>query len=350
MADGVDDMGTTIPTRYSRQVLFEGIGREGQARIMGSRVAVVGCGALGCVQAALLVRAGVGTVRLIDRDFVEESNLQRQILFDEEDARSFAPKAIAAEAKLGRANSEVSVEGIVDDVTPASIARLLGGFDVILDGTDNFATRLLLNDFAAKTATPWVYGACVSSYGITFPILPGETACLRCVFPGVPAPGTTPTCDTAGVLASVVATIASLQVTETLKIVAGRRERVSRAMVVLDLWANRFETVELPGRDAVCPCCGRHNYEYLEGGQRSGAISLCGRGAVQVTPANGAGIDLDELVRRLAPLGRVERNRFLVRAEIDGHTLTVFANGRAIVGGTRDAARARSIYARYVGG
>jgi molybdopterin/thiamine biosynthesis adenylyltransferase len=338
-----------VPTRYSRQVLFEGIGHDGQTRIMSSKVAVVGCGALGCVQAALLVRAGVGTVRIIDRDFVEESNLQRQLLFDEEDAAACLPKAVAAEAKLRRANSEVSVEGLVEDVTPASVGRLLEGFDVILDGTDNFETRLLLNDFAVKTGTPWVYGACVSSYGMTFPIMPGETACLRCVFPAAGAPGAAPSCDTAGVLGSIVATIASLQVSDTLKIVAGHPEHVRRAIVVVDLWENDIETVDLPERDARCPCCGTHSYDYLEGMQASEAAVLCGRGSVQVTPTNGAVLDLDALEARLTPLGRVQRNRFLVRAEIDGYTLTVFGNGRALVGGAKGAAAAKSVYARYVG-
>jgi molybdopterin/thiamine biosynthesis adenylyltransferase len=349
VGDGGDGVGAAIPARYSRQVLFDGIGRDGQARITASKVVVVGCGALGSVQAALLVRAGVGILRLIDRDFVEESNLQRQLLFDEEDARSFLPKAMAAEAKLKQANSQVTVEGLVDDVTPSSVGRLLDGFDVILDGTDNFETRLLLNDFAVKNGTPWIYGACVSSYGMTFSVLPGETACLRCVFPAAPMPGLSPSCDTAGVLGSIVGTIASLQVTEALKIIVARRDQVRRAIIVVDLWENRFETVDLPARDAECPCCGLHSYDYLEGQQLSEATSLCGRGAVQITPPNGAVVDLDELEKRLAPLGRVERNRFLVRAEIDGYTLTVFGNGRAIVGGAKDAAAAKSVYARYVG-
>ncbi|HJW75174.1 MAG TPA: ThiF family adenylyltransferase [Thermoleophilia bacterium] len=351
MLDAVEPLGAgAIPARYSRQVLFDGIGREGQARIMRTRVAIVGCGALGSLQAALLVRAGVGELRIIDRDLVEESNLQRQLLFDEEDARSLLPKAVAAEGRLRQANSAVVVEGLVDDVTPSSIGRLLAGFDVILDGTDNFETRLLVNDFAVKSGIPWIYGACVSSYGMTFPILPGETACLRCVFPEAPSPGSSPSCDTAGVLGSIVGTVASLQVVEALKIVSGHPEKVGRTITVLDLWENRHDTVDLPPRVSECRCCGLRHFDYLEGERRSEATTLCGRGTVQITPVSGAGVDLDELETRLAPLGRVERNRFLLRAEIDGYTLTVFGTGRAIVGGAKNTAAARSVYARYVGG
>jgi len=209
---------TDVPARYSRQVLFEEIGHAGQARLMAARVALVGCGALGTVQASLLVRAGVGTLRIIDRDFVEESNLQRQILFDEEDVRALLPKAVAAERKLRATNSLVNVEGLVEDLNAASIGRLLEGFDLVMDATDNFDARFLLNDYCVKTGTPWVYGACVGSYGLTFPILPGETACLRCVFETAPPPGLSPTCDTAGVLGPIVGVVASLQVAEALKI------------------------------------------------------------------------------------------------------------------------------------
>jgi adenylyltransferase/sulfurtransferase len=208
----------SIPGRYSRQVLFGGIGAEGQKAIMGSRVAIVGCGALGSLQAEILVRAGVGTVRLIDRDFVETSNLQRQLLYDEQDARTLQPKAIAAERRLRAVNSLVAIEGLVDDLNPSTIDRLLGGFDVVLDATDNFDARYLLNDYSVKTGTPWIYGACVGSYGLTFPILPGETACLRCLFESAPPPGLTPSCDTAGVLASIVGVVASLQAVEALKL------------------------------------------------------------------------------------------------------------------------------------
>jgi molybdopterin/thiamine biosynthesis adenylyltransferase len=338
-----------IPARYSRQTLFEGIGPQGQAALMRSRAAIVGCGALGSLQASILVRAGVGTVRIVDRDFVEESNLQRQLLFDEQDARNVLPKAVAAEQKLRAANSLVTVEGVVEDLNASTAERLLAGFDVILDGTDNFDARFLLNDFAVKTATPWVYGACVGSYGLTFPILPGETACLRCVFEHAPPPGLSPSCDTAGVLGSIVGVIASLQTNEALKILVGRRAEVGREIALFDLWENVHELVDLPPRNESCPCCGQRRFEYLDGALGSETTTLCGRDSVQVSRRDGPKLDLDDLAKRLAPLGAVERTRFLLRADIDAYSLTVFADGRAIIGGTSDPAVARSVYARYVG-
>ncbi len=338
-----------IPGRYSRQILFDGIGPAGQAKMISGRVALVGCGALGTVQASLLVRAGVGTVRIIDRDFVEESNLQRQILFDEEDVRSLLPKAVAAERKLRAANSLVHVEGVVEDVNPSSIGRLLEGFDLIVDATDNFDVRFLVNDFAVKNSIPWIYGACVGSYGLSFAILPGETACLRCVFESAPPAGLSPSCDTAGVIGPIVGSIASLQAAEALKILAGRRDRVSRRITTIDLWDNRRDLIELPPRDPECPCCGKGEFPYLEGALGADASSLCGRNSVQIRRRDGARIDLDELAGRLSALGRLEKNRFLVRAAIDNYQLTVFADGRAIISGTYDLGVAKSLYARYVG-
>jgi adenylyltransferase/sulfurtransferase len=338
-----------IPARYSRQTLFEGIGPAGQAALMRSRAAIVGCGALGSVQASLLVRAGVGTVRIIDRDFVEESNLQRQILFDDQDARDMLPKAVAAEQKLRAANSLVAVEGVVEDLNADTAERLLSGFDVILDGTDNFDARFLLNDFAVKTGTPWVYGACVGSYGLTFPILPGESACLRCVFEHAPPPGLSPSCDTAGVLGSIAAVIASLQASAALQILVGRRDEVPRKIALFDLWEGVQELVDLPPRHQGCLCCGERRFEYLDGGQGSETTALCGRDSVQVGRRGGSALDLDEVARQLAPLGKVERTRFLLRAEIEKYRLTVFADGRAIIGGTSDPAVAKSVYARYLG-
>ena len=335
--------------RYSRQILFEGIGALGQAALGRARVAVAGCGALGSLQASLLVRAGVGLVRIIDRDFVEESNLQRQVLFDEEDARAVLPKAAAAERALRRVNSRVAVEGKVEDLNTGTIGRLLEGIDLILDATDNFDTRFLLNDYAVKTSTPWIYAGCVGSYGLTFPILPGETACLRCVFESAPPPGTTPTCETAGVVGPIVGIIASLQAAEGMKIAAGRRERVNRRMLAVDVWENRCDAVDLPPRDPECPCCGLRRFAWLEGEHGSDTVSLCGRNAVQIRRRDGARLDLDDLARRLGPLGRLERNRFLLRADIVPYRLTVFADGRAIISGTADPAVAKSVYARYVG-
>ena len=316
---------------------------------MASRAVLVGCGALGTIQASLLVRAGVGTLRLVDRDFVEESNLQRQILYAEADARAALPKAVAAERELRAVNSLVRVEGLVEDLDPASAERLLGGFDLILDATDNLDTRLLINDFAVKSGTPWVYGACVSSHGMTFTVLPGEGACFQCLF-GAPVAGPAASCDTAGVLGPAVGVVASLQAAEALKILSGRRDRVSRRLTAVDVWGNQLDSLDLPPRDPECPCCGRREFAWLEGRHGTDALSLCGRDSVQVGRREGQKLDLEELERRLAPLGPVERNRFLLRASIGAHRLTVFADGRAIVGGTSDPALARSLYARYVAG
>jgi molybdopterin-synthase adenylyltransferase len=340
---------TSVHSRYSRQVLFSGIGVEGQERITGSRVAQVGCGALGTVQASLLVRAGIGALRIIDRDFVEESNLQRQILFDEEDVRAVLPKAVAAEKKLRSANSLVKIEGLVEDVNAATISRLLDGFDLIIDATDNFDARFLINDYAVKAGIPWIYGACVGSYGLTFPILPGESACLRCVFESAPPAGVTPSCDTAGVIGPIVSVIAGIQVAEALKILSGKRDRINRKITTIDLWENLHEVVNLPPPYPECSCCSRHEYSYLDGSQGADATTLCGRNSVQIRRREGATIDLDELALRLEQIGRVEKNRFLLRATIEGYQLTVFADGRAIVNGTYDAAIAKSLYSRYIG-
>jgi adenylyltransferase/sulfurtransferase len=316
---------------------------------MKARVAIVGCGGLGSLQAMLLVRAGVGAVRLIDRDFVEESNLQRQLLYTEEDADTVQPKAIAAARALRQVNSQIVIEGLVDDLNAASAPRLLEGVDLILDATDNFDARYLLNDYAVKTGTPWIYGACVASYGVTFTVLPGETACLRCLFESAPPPGLALTCDTVGVLGAIVGVVASLQAAEALKIAAGRRAALSRRITMFDVWENSYDEVALPGADPGCPCCGERRFDYLEGGAGSQASLLCGRNTVQVRGRADATIDLDALATRLSPLGRVRRNRFLLRADIDAWHLTVFGDGRALIGGTADPAVAKSVYARYIG-
>lgn len=343
------DQQPLINTRYSRQILFAGIGTDGQEQIAASRVVVIGCGALGAVQASLLVRAGVGTLRIIDRDFVEESNLQRQILFDEEDVRAVLPKAIAAEKKLSSANSQVKIEAVVEDVNASSISRLLDGFNLIVDATDNFDARFLLNDYSVKAGVPWIYGACVGSYGLTFPILPNEGACLRCIFESAPPAGVSPSCDTAGVIGPIVSVIAGMQVAEALKILSGRRDRLNRKITTIDLWENRHEAMDLPPPYPECPCCGQHEYPYLDGSLGADVTTLCGRNSVQIRRREGAAIDLDDLARRLEQVGRLERNRFLLRIYIDGYQVTVFADGRAIVNGTYDAAVAKSIYSRYIG-
>ncbi|MDR0311396.1 MAG: ThiF family adenylyltransferase [Acidobacteriota bacterium] len=339
----------TIPPRYSRQILFGGIGEQGQARIMASRVVVVGCGALGALQTSFLARAGVGTLRIIDRDFVEESNLQRQILFDEQDVRDLLPKAAAAEKKLRVVNSLVNVEGIVDEVNASTVDRLLGGFDLIMDASDNFDVRFLINEYAVKNGVPWVYGAVVGSYGLTFPIIPGEGACLRCVFESAPPPGVSPSCDTAGVIGPIIGSIVSIQVAEALKLLSGARDRVRRKITTIDMWENRYDAIELPPPFADCACCGRREYPYMDGSLGAEAETLCGRNSVQIRPKSQVKMDFDDLAARLAPLGAVEQNRFLLRADIDGYQITVFSDGRAIIQGTYDMAVAKSMYARYIG-
>ncbi len=258
-----------IPSRYRRQALFPGLGGEGQAALMRSSVVVVGCGGLGALQASLLVRAGVGTVRIIDRDLVEENNLHRQLLFDEDDARASRPKAAVAEQRLRGVNSLVRVEGLVEELNAATIDRLLGGFDLVLDATDNFAARYLMNDYCVKTGTPWIYGACVGANGMTISILPGDTPCLRCVFADAPPEGVAPTAATAGVLGAIVGVIASLQVAEALKIAAGRRELVNRRLAIVDVWDTALQTLDLPARDPDCPCCGARRFEFLDGADDS---------------------------------------------------------------------------------
>ena len=338
-----------VPQRYSRQVLFSGIGEEGQARIINSRVAVVGCGALGALQSSLLARAGVGTLRIIDRDFVEESNLQRQILFDEQDVRDMLPKAAAAEKKLRAVNSLVNVEGIVDEVNASTVDRLLGDFDLIMDASDNFDVRFLINEYAVKNNIPWIYGACVGSYGLTFPVMPGESACLRCVFDSAPPPGVSPSCDTAGVIGPIVGAIVSIQVAEAMKFLSGARGLVRRKITTIDMWENRYDAIDMPRPFADCPCCGRREYPYMDGSLGAEAAALCGRNSVQIRPKCQTKIDFDDLAARLVPLGAVERNRFLLRADIDGYRITVFSDGRAIIQGTYDVTIAKSMYARYIG-
>ncbi|HEY3175116.1 MAG TPA: ThiF family adenylyltransferase [Candidatus Polarisedimenticolia bacterium] len=338
------------PDRYSRQILYPAIGEEGQGRIAASSVAVVGCGALGSVSVSLLARAGAGRLKIIDRDFVDTTNLQRQFLFDEEDVREMKPKALAAAEKLGRVNSSISIEGIVSDLNPENAVDLLRGVALILDGTDNFETRFLINDVSVRHDIPWIYAACVGSYGLTMNILPGETACLRCVMETAPPPGSVPTCDTAGILGPTVSFIAGLQCTEALKFLSGNREAMSRSLVSLDGWSQTMTRVEVPrsGGRRRCGTCDGLEFEYLSGkGSRSAVI--CGRNAVQVTPRGSGQLDLTELAGRLTASFPVERSRFLLRFTADGVQVSVFPDGRAIITGTKDPSVARGVYSRYVG-
>src|SRR5437588_7209156 len=337
--------------RYSRQMRFHGIGEAGQRKLRDARVTLCGCGALGTVLANALVRAGVGHVRLVDRDFIETNNLQRQVLFDEHDVAENLPKAEAAARKLGAINSEVFVEPIVTDIDRTNILALVEDADVILDGTDNFEIRYLINDAAVKLNKPWVYGGCIGSHGQTMTILPGRTPCLRCVFEAAPAPGEAGTCETAGVLSPIVNIVASYQATEALKILAGRRDRISRELVYVDVWENvlrRIKIAPLLGK-VDCPCCRRRRFEWLEGEQGSHTTSLCGRNAVQVAHRAATRLNFEELARHLETLGEVSYNRFLLKFTADGYEFTVFPDGRAIIKGTSDVDKARTLYAKYVG-
>jgi molybdopterin/thiamine biosynthesis adenylyltransferase len=333
-------------SRYSRQSRFAGLGPEGQRRIRAARVAVVGLGALGSVQADLLARAGVGALRLIDRDFVEISNLQRQTLYQESDAAEALPKAVAAARRLARVNSEVEIEPMVGDLSPRNIDETLEGVALILDATDNFETRYLINDFAVRGGIPWIYGAAVGSYGLKLAIVPGLTACLRCVY-SEPPRGAQPTCETEGVLGPVTAAIASLQTGDALKILACGRDSVCARLTTVDVWTGQIRQTAPPARDPDCPCCTRGEFPYLEGKHRA-PISLCGRNAVQIHERSRP-VNLPELASRLSALASVRVNEFALRAMLDPYELTVFPDGRAIIKGTTDAGIARSVYARYVG-
>ena len=335
--------------RYSRQTLFAGIGREGQERLARARVLIVGCGATGSVLSNNLARAGVGHLRIADRDFVEGNNLQRQVLYEEDDALVGLPKAVAAAQRIHRINSLVGVEPLATDVTAENIEELLDGVDLALDGTDNFETRYLLNDACLKQKVPWIYSGVIAAYGVTMTILPHDTACLRCVFPDRPLPGTTPTCDTAGVLNGIVGAIGGIAATEALKLLVGSG-RLRRGMTWLDLWENTYDAIELP-RQEDCPACGRGEYEYLDASIDESGTSLCGRNAVQVRPPRGThpALDLAALAERLRGAGEVDSNGFLLRLRVDGCDVTIFPDARAIIKGTDDTAVARTIYARYVG-
>ncbi|PYT30557.1 MAG: thiamine biosynthesis protein ThiF [Acidobacteria bacterium] len=332
--------------RYSRQILFTGIGEQGQQRLLSSRVTIVGCGALGSVQAMELARAGVGHLTIIDRDYVEPSNLQRQLLFEESDAADGLPKAVAAERILRRINSGIGVRGLVEDLNPSNADDLLDGADLILDGTDNFETRYLINDFAVNCGVPWIYGAAVGSYGIEMPVMPGRTACLRCVYPEPPS-GAQLTCENAGVLNTVTAIVASLQVADALRILSGAQDHLIPRITTVDVWAGAVRQTEQPAADPDCPACVRHEFVYLRG-ERRAPISLCGRNAVQIHNSTQP-LDLAQLKIRLGAMGEVRANEFALRFFHTPFEMTIFADGRAIIKGTTDPGVARSLYARFIG-
>lgn len=337
--------------RYVRQMRYPPIGEDGQRRLLSSRALVCGCGALGSVLASTLARAGVGYLRIVDRDFLDLTNLQRQVLYDEQDVAAGLPKAIAAEAKLRQINSQVEIEAVVADVDPTNIQRLIEGMHVIVDGTDNFEIRFLLNDAALKHRIPWVYGGCIGGEGQTMTILPGQTPCLRCLMQDAPPPGSTPTCDSAGILGPIVNVIASIQACEAIKILTGHTQAISRCLQVFDIWDNRVRQIQLDSlRDqADCPACQGREFPWLEGARGSHTAVLCGRNSVQLSYPDRQPIELESLAHKLQGVGRVTRNRFLLRLEVGRYSITVFPDGRAIVGGTDDVSEARTVHAQYIG-
>jgi adenylyltransferase/sulfurtransferase len=338
--------------RYSRQMRFGGIGEKGQQKLRDSRVTLAGCGALGTVLANHLVRGGVGHVRIIDRDFIETHNLQRQLLFDENDVAANIPKAEAAARKLRAVNSEVEVEGIVADIDRTNILELSKDADVILDGTDNLEIRYLINDVAVKLGKPWVYGGSIGSHGQTMTILPGQTPCLRCVFEAAPNPGEVGTCETAGVLSPIVSIIASFQAAEAFKLLTGKLDTINRELLYIDCWDNttrRIKIAKLLGK-VDCPCCQRKQFLWLEGNMGSQTTSLCGRNAVQVSPHAGGKLNFEEMSTHLRQMGgKVSFNKFMLKFEVETYEFTIFPDARAIIKGTDDTEKARVLYAKYVG-
>ena len=335
-----------LEERYSRQVLFPGIGADGQRRLVESRVAIVGCGATGSALGSLLARSGVGNLRIIDRDYVEPSNLQRQLLFDETDAADSVPKAIAASRKIAQFNSQIAAEPHVADLTPENVDQMLTGVHLILDGTDNFETRYLINDFAVKNFLPWIYAGAVGSYATTMNIVPGETACLACLFPDAPE-GMLETCDTAGILNSAVNLAASIAATEALKLLIGARPQLRKTLLSYDLWLNQRSEIAAGNPRPDCRTCGSRDFVHL-GGVGRPHITLCGRNSVQIHEHDRP-VNLDALSQRLQPHGSVRHTDFLLKFWKEPYEMTLFPDGRAIIKGTTDTAVARSLYARYIG-
>lgn len=334
--------------RYSRQILFPAIGEAGQKRIQASKVVLVGCGALGTVSSEMLTRAGIGMLTLIDRDFVETSNLQRQSLFTEKDAQQGLPKAAVAARELRAINSDVEIEGVIEDVTWQNIDRLCRDSDLIVDGTDNFETRFLINDFAVKKKVPWIYGACVGSYGVAFAFQPDRSACLQCLFEQPTEVGTTETCDTAGILAPIVHVIAAFQVAQSLKIIVG--ESPPQEILQIDVWNGTWRTISAEkARNQECRCCGKHQFHFLEGQEHNRLTRLCGRNSVQISPPRPIRSDFQKISKRLAKTAQIDLNEYLLRIRVDGYEIALFADGRSIIRGTNDFTTARALYAKYIG-
>ena len=335
--------------RYSRQILFSGIREEGQRRLRESRALIVGCGALGSAHAESLARAGVGNLRIADRDFVEASNLQRQTMFTESDANERVPKAVAAQNHIREINSEIEVEAEVTDVNHSNIENLVRDCDVVLDGTDNFATRYLINDACVKHKINWIYGAAVGSYGVTMTILPHQTPCLRCVFEEAPPAASAPTCDTAGVIMPIISVVSAVQVTEALKLLTGQSDNLNKSLMQFDVWRNEWRRINPGPPSPNCPTCARGVFETLEATSGDFAAVLCGRNAVQISPSQNTSLNFEELAERLRPTGEVKFNDYLLRFRTGEFELTVFKDARSIIRGTSEVKIARSLYAKFVG-
>jgi molybdopterin/thiamine biosynthesis adenylyltransferase len=338
-----------MKNRYSRQILFRQIGQTGQAQLLNSRVLLVGCGALGASHAEMLARAGVGKLRIVDRDFVETTNLQRQTLFRESDAKERLPKVVAAKNRIAEINSEIKVEAIIADINQNNIEDLIENCDLVLDGSDNFQVRYLVNDACVKLNKTWIYGAAVSSYGTTMTIIPHRTPCLRCVFEEIPDAGSSPTCDTDGVIMPIITTISAVQVTETLKILTKKVDKLHGSLLQFDVWQNDWRKIKLRKPTADCVCCGARKFEFLESENREFFTILCGRDAVQISAPKPTRIDLISLAEKLKNLTEIKLNEYLVRFKVDDFEVTVFQDARAIIKGTDNLTTARSVYARFVG-
>jgi adenylyltransferase/sulfurtransferase len=335
--------------RYSRQILFSGIGQDGQRRLRDARAAIIGCGALGSAQAEALARAGVGRLRIIDRDFVEASNLQRQTMFTERDAAERLPKAIAAASHIAEINSEIQVEPEIADVNYTNVERLIAECDVILDGTDNFATRYLINDACVKDNVNWIYGAAVGSYGVTMTVRPHLTPCLRCVFEEAPPAATAPTCDTAGVIMPIISVVAAVQVSEALKLLTGQLDQLHQSLMQFDVWHNEWRRINPGSPSPECLTCGLGRFQTLVATAGEFAAVLCGRNAVQISPTASTRVDFGSLAERLRPSGEVKFNDYLLRFRAGDYELTVFQDARSIIRGTDEISIARSLYAKYIG-
>jgi molybdopterin-synthase adenylyltransferase len=339
----------TFNERYSRQILFGNIGEAGQRRLADARVLIIGCGALGTAQAESLARAGIGTLRIVDRDFVEPSNLQRQTMFTEHDANERLPKSVAAANHIREINSEVRVEPEVVDVNHSNIERLIKGCELVLDGTDNFDTRYLINDACVKHEISWIYGAAVGSYGVTMTIRPTRTPCLRCIFEEPPAAATAPTCDTAGVIMPIINVVAAVQVSEALKLLTGNIDALHQSLMQFDVWLNEWRKINPGDPSPDCQTCARREFKTLSAVNNEFAAVLCGRNAVQISPTSPTQIDFGSLADRLRAAGEVKFNQYLLRFRTKEYELTVFKDARSIISGTDQIATARSVYAKYIG-